>query len=134
MARKPKKMTKIYLDTNFLLIPVQFKVDIFEEISRITQNSAEIIILEPVIQELVQISESGNTKDKIAAKVALQLIKQKHLKVVPSSFKKHTDDIIVETAQKDDFVATQDKELKKRLKAKKVRIITLKNKSHLITR
>ncbi len=126
-------MAKIFLDTNFLLIPVQFKVDIFEELERIAENQPEIIILEPILGELEKISETGNTKDKTAAKVALQLIKQKHLKVVPSSFKKPVDDIIVMAVKEGDFVATQDKELKKRLKAKKVGIITLKNKSYLAT-
>lgn len=126
------EMPKVYLDTNFLLIPVQFKVDIFEELGRIIAGNPQILVLEPVMRELEKLSETANTKDKTASKVALQIIKQKHLKVVPSSLKSRADDAIILAAQKGDFVATQDKELKKRLKKKEVQIITLKNKSHLI--
>jgi len=125
-------MPKIILDTNFLLIPIQFNVDIFAELDRINPNNAEICVLDLTMQELNKIKETGNTQDKTAAKVATGLIKQKHLKVVRSSFKNSVDDTIVETAQKGDFVATQDKGLKQKLKAKKIGIITLKDKSHLI--
>ena len=121
-------MHKLYLDTNFLLIPGQFKVDIFSEIKRILEENVEICILEETISELHKIIETANIKDRYAAKLALQLTK--HLKTEPSSFD-NVDDRLVALAKQGDYVATQDGALKRRLKEKKVRIITLKQKSHL---
>ncbi|MBN1377118.1 hypothetical protein JW949_02155 [Candidatus Woesearchaeota archaeon] len=123
---------QIILDTNFLLIPEQFNVDIFKEIDRIINYPYGLYIVEGTEKELEKIKKEGNQKDKRAVNIALKLIEQKNLKTHPDSDKKtedSVDDLIVEKAR--DYVATQDKELKKRLKKKKIRIITLKQKKYL---
>ena len=45
-------MKKIILDTNFLLIPAQFKVDIFDEIDRIMIEKYQLFVLDKTIDEL----------------------------------------------------------------------------------
>jgi len=123
---------KILLDTNFLLIPSQFKVDIFSEIERIVQDSYKIYILEQTIDELNNIFEKQKGKNKDAAKLALQLIKQKDLNTIKNSQKGIVDDIILDIVDNTYIVATQDKELKNKLKDKKIKTITLRAKKYLV--
>lgn len=77
MNKKNQENTKIlFVDTNFFLIPWQFKVDIFSEFQQLLVSNYEIIILDKVIDELNSIKNSKKTKgkDKTGAKFALQLI------------------------------------------------------------
>jgi len=124
-------MKKVILDTNFLLIPGQFKVDIFTEIRRIVNTNYELYIIDGTIPELDDII--GKTKkgsDKRAAKLALDMIKQKKIKKIRSD--KIVDDALLDQANA--IVATQDGELVKKLHKKGIKTIALRNKSHLIIR
>ena len=128
-------MKKIYLDTNFLLIPIQFKVDIFGEIDRICDFPKETFVLSNTIDELRKIVLKQKGKDKEAAKIAIQIVerrvKQKSLNITAFSKETGVDDILVELADKDTIIATQDKELKRRIKEKGGKIIILKSKKYL---
>lgn len=125
----------IYLDTNFLLIPIQFKVDIFQEIDRICHFPKTLNVLKESIDELKYIIEKQKGIDRQAAKIALQIIekmdKQKSLNITAFSKESKVDDILVELAASGAIVATQDKELKKRIKEKGGKIIILKSKGYL---
>lgn len=123
---------KIILDTNFLLIPAQFKVDIFAEIERICDFSYGLFIVDKTLKELQNIAEKQSGSDKAAAKLALRLIKSKDLKIIPTKEPKSVDDLVVAMADKDTIVATQDIGLKGRLKAKGIKIITMRGKKKLI--
>ena len=131
-----KNNKKIILDTNFLMVPVQFKVDIFSEIERICSFNYELCVLDKTIEELNNIISREGTKKKTYAKVALNIIKIKKIKVLDTSSitgSEHTDDIIVEIAKNKAYiVATQDKILKKRLKVKSIHLITLRQKKYLV--
>jgi rRNA-processing protein FCF1 len=121
-------MQKILLDTNFLLIPFQFNVDIFAEIDRIILGSYKIYVLDKTIDELNSIIDDKEQKvrDRQAAKLGLQLIKAKKVSIIKTK-QGAVDDLIA--AQKDYIVATQDLGLKKRIKGKK---IVLRAKKKLI--
>ncbi len=121
--------TKIIIDTNFLLIPIQFRVDIFSEIERIMSLPYELFILDKTIMELNKIIAEQKGKDKEAAKLALQLIKGK-VNLIKTE-KGLVDDLIVELVDKDTFVCTQDMILKKRIKAKGAKLIIMKQKQYL---
>jgi len=136
----------VIVDTNFLLIPAQFKLDVFSEISRIVNTAHSVYILDRTREELEHIIESQKGKNRLAAKLALQLVlihlKTKDLKILPSpqehirpkTAEKAVDDLIVEIAAADPgkwIVATQDLELKKRLRKHGVKLIVLRQKSHL---
>jgi uncharacterized protein len=122
---------KIVLDTNFLLIPAQFNVDIFSEIERICDFSHQVCILEQSLDELNKIIVQQTGKNKAAAKLALQLVKQKGLNTIRISKKDSVDNILANLPEMEYMVATQDIELKRRLKAKNIKIITLRNKKYL---
>lgn len=125
-----KMKKRIILDTNFLMIPSQYKIDIFQEIKKIMNEPYEICVFKETITELKKIA-SGKGKDSSNAKVALLLIKQKNLKSLKNSHNLgYVDDIILNNITNEDIVCTQDKALKKRLKEKypSIKIITLNKK------
>ena len=122
-------MKKIILDTNFLMIPYQFNVDIFEEISRIMEEEYELIIFDKMIDELEKIAELKG-KDAAAARIALSLIKKKEVKII-STNEKTVDNAIIDSVDENTIVATNDKVLKEKLKNKNIKIIYLRNKKYL---
>ncbi len=126
-------MKKIILDTNFPILPFSMKVDIFSEIARIMHEPYEIVLLEEVENELHKIIREQKGKHKDSAKAALRLLeakdvkKEKGLKSQDNS-KTLVDDIIFDLADKSTIIATQDKDLKARLKAKGIKVIYLRKK------
>ena len=125
-------MKKILLDTNMLMSFGMRTVDVFSEIERICDFKYEIITLDSVIEELKGIQEKQSIKYKKAAKMALSIISRK-LKVIESGIMP-ADDGILDLAKKDKdiIVATQDMELKAKLKALGIAIIALRQKKYLI--
>jgi hypothetical protein len=124
---------KIILDTNFLLIPSQFKLDIFSEIRRIADFKYELFIIDKTIDELKEIiaSKQQKQKNKLAAKIALQLIEKYKLKKIKTE-EDLVDNAIISLANKKDYIiATQDKLLKSKLKKKSIPLIILRQKSYL---
>ena len=124
-------MKKIALDTNFLMIPWQFKVDIFSEFDRICNFNYKLYIFEESISELRNIIHKAKGKDKKAAQIALKLIKLKNINIINSE-KKDVDSLILENTGEYDYVATQDMALKRELVKKGVSLIVLRSKKHLI--
>ena len=122
----------IILDTNFLFIPSQFRVDIFSEISRLMHVPYELCVVDMGIDELEKLTGVGSGKDKAAAKLALALLKSKRVRVLKTEKHLNTDKMIVELAKSPDYiVATQDKALKRVLKSNNVPLIVLRQKSFL---
>ena len=125
-------MKNIILDTNFLLIPAQFSVDIFSEIKRIMDEEYELCIVDSTIDELNKLRKNASGRDKRAASLALQLIKAKNIRHLKTEKNLNTDKLIVELAKSPDYVvATQDAALKRVLKQNGVKIIILRQKKHL---
>lgn len=126
-------MAKIILDTNFLLIPAQFKIDIFSELERI-YGKPRIFILDRTIDELNNIIKKQKGKNKRAADLALKLVKAKKLSIIKTESNLNTDDLLLKTAKKGSYaVATQDKALKKKLKHHEVPLVVLRQKKYLRT-
>jgi rRNA-processing protein FCF1 len=115
-------MKKILLDTNFLLTVGEFKIDIFSELNRVCGFNYELFTLDKVADEIKNIIKKQKGKTKKNAEFALKLLKKIRKIKTKEGF---TDDIIAELS-KDYIVATQDNNLKKRLKGKKL-IIRQKN-------
>jgi rRNA-processing protein FCF1 len=93
------------------------------------EEDYELITLNPVIEELKKITKSRG-KDAVAAKIALELIERKDVKIINTNEKK-VDNAIVVIADKDTIVATNDRELRQRLKHKSIKTIYLRNKKFL---
>ena len=99
---------QVILDTNALMAIAEFKLDIFSELI-----GKEIVTLSGVIDELEKIQLEQRGKFKLAAKLALQILKSKGIKILKS--KGNVDNVLVEHSRKGVLVLTQDIALKKRL-------------------
>jgi len=144
-------MKKILLDTNFLMIPGQFLVDIFDGIAQAMHEPYELIVLDKSLSELEKLA-TGNSMDARAARLALALVraheessptilqkivglapqgKQKRLKVVSVSGKGYVDDALLRIADDDTLVATQDAALRRRLRERGIPCVVLVQKKHI---
>jgi len=123
---------KIILDTNFLLIPAEFGIDIFTEIERIIDFEHELCVIDKTLEELDKIMAEQKGKDKRAAKLAKDMVLRKGLKIINTTTQGNADKAILEIAEKAKIVvATQDKLLRAELKKKGAYLIGLRQKKHL---
>ena|SRR3989338_6731671 len=133
MDKRKNNYKKILLDTNFLLVPYQFRVDIFTQINRIMHFQYKIFVLDKSIEELKNIIMGQKGKNRDAAKVALKLIAIKNIGIIKAESDKKTDEVIVELSRKDNYiVATQDKDLKRSLINHGIEVIVLRQKKILV--
>ena len=124
---------KIIIDTNFLLLPGNFKIDIIQAIADLVDFDYNLCIIDKTIQELRKITQSGSGKDKLAANIALELINKDLFTILPTTEDKIVDDLILDIAKNEKIVVcTMDKGLKTLLKSLKTTIITMRSQKHLI--
>ena len=122
---------KVILDSNFLMIPFQFNLDIFQEIEYILQKQVDFVVPSAVKSELTGISSRGG-EGAPEASLALQLASRCRVVDVTLEPKETVDDAIVKASQKlGAVVATTDIELKKRLRDINVPVVYLREKSKL---
>ncbi|MBN2458197.1 twitching motility protein PilT [Candidatus Woesearchaeota archaeon] len=107
----------LVLDTNFLMIPGQFRVDIFEELEKSCYFPFQLYTTSGNIDELNRLRLKGTVKDRTAANVGLGLIKAKNLKIIAIERDKGVDDALVRLSEEGYIIATVDRGLQKRLKA-----------------
>ncbi len=122
---------KVVLDSNFLMIPFQFNLDVFQEIEYLLQKKVDFIVPSAVKSELTGISARGG-EGAAEASLALQLASRCRVVEVTLDENETVDDAIVKSSQKlGAVVATTDIELKKRLRAINVPVVYLRDKSKL---
>ena len=122
---------KVIIDTNFFLLPYQYKIDIFGELEHLLEVHHQYVISTKTIRELEELAKNKGKKGA-AAKLALKIIEinKARMEVIPSGMfvdkwiAKHA----VETGA---MVCTNDKQLKNKLKENDIRVISLKGKKHL---
>ncbi len=130
---------RVIVDTNALLIPGTFRIDIYEELK--DMGYLEIIIPEAVIKELEALSKSeGKGRTKKAAQIGHQLV-LRHLANSGSrvfierkdrSMDSDTDSEIIRVAKMQDAaVLTNDAELRRRLHQEGIPTVFLRGKNRL---
>ena len=120
-------------DTNFLLVPGQFGVDIIGELNRIIDVRFKIIIPNVVLDELTVIERKSRGKDLLAIRMAKKLAERFETVEMGRFGKRPIDDQILEFAVKNErvIVCTNDKGLKKRLRERGVPVVYLRSKKIL---
>ena len=113
---------KIILDTDFILTSLKYKVDIISELNRILDEKYAINIIDKTLDEL---------KGKKLEKLALTFLKTNNINLIKTNKLKTVDNHILDIINKNTAVATQDKDLKRELKNKDIRIITIRQKKYL---
>ncbi len=120
---------KIIIDTNALMVPAEFGVDIFSELSRLGFD--EWIVPSGVARELEGIASRGRGKGKDAARVALSLMDRCRM-IEAAGTVGNVDNLIVELAvEMKVAVFTNDAELKGRLRDSGVKVVYLRQRSYL---
>lgn len=123
---------KVILDANFLMIPAQFRIDIIEEMQSLLKRKIEPIVLTPTYRELEKIATSEHTKMGRQAELALKLAGECRVIEVKPEPNEAVDDLIARLAKECKcVVATNDQELRKKLKRIAVPTIFLRQKTHL---
>jgi len=123
---------KIILDSNFLFIPTQFKIDVFEGLTNLLNQRLEPILLSATYQELQTMAEKGSPSRRKQALLALELTKKCRLVNVKKSVEETNDDVILRIATEwKSPVATNDRELRRKLRKRDIPVIFMRGKSHL---
>lgn len=132
----------IILDTNMLLVPGQYKIDIFDELIKL--GYTEFIITNSVVRELLILSKKyKKKKDIMAVNLAMSLLDRCKIVEMDKVMEKqkilrHTDrntiadDDILDLADEIGAVATNDKKLIEDLKKKNVKVVRLRQKKILV--
>ncbi len=123
-----KQPLKVILDANFLMIPGQFKVDIFSELDRVLHVAYELFVLKGVRTELETLSVKGDLKTRRAARIGLAL--SKDLPVL-EALGSDADDEITGFSGRGTVVCTNDRALRKRVLTRGGKAVFLRQKRYL---
>jgi rRNA-processing protein FCF1 len=128
-ARNP---IKVILDSNALFVPLQFKIDIFEELKSLLPNNFEPIMLSPILHELEKLADKGSPAMRKKASFALKLAEKCRVAELDESPTSPPDDTIIKTASNWKCVVfTNDRQLRRRLRNINVPVIYVRQKSRL---
>ena len=123
---------KVILDSNFLFVPLKFKIDIFEGMVNLLKQRFEPVLLSTTYMELQRMAERGSPKLQKQAKTALKFAEKCSLVDVERGEEETNDDVIARVAaQWRCPVATNDRALKQRLRDISIPVIYLRQKSRL---
>jgi rRNA-processing protein FCF1 len=119
---------KVILDTNALMVPEQFGVEIFSELERLGYTECIVpVSVQAELRALASRAERG--KDKVAARVALGLVERCR---VQGEAERDADAAIERLALDENAaVFTNDRALKKRLSSNGITVIYLRQERYL---
>lgn len=141
------EITYIILDTNFLLVPIQFKIDIFEQIKNLITNTVKFIILQDIMSELTNIhkvEKRPKLKLEISGSIAFLNKKMNENPAdflnleLPNSNNLKIDDYLIEISNSimvnniDIYLASNDKELRRKCRNNKIKNIFVRQRKILI--
>ena len=133
MAVSKKARLKVILDANFFFIPLQFNLDVFEELEKLLNKRYIPVLLSSTKKELQGLAESTSIKTKKQALTAINLIEKCCFVPVEKSASETYDDVIVRVATESKIpVATNDRNLRKRLRQSGVAVIFMRQKQRLV--
>lgn len=114
-------MKTLILDTDFILNAVK--------------NHIDLESIKPLFPSKIQISYIDKTLDELKNKPLENLAKRyiKNFTIIKTNKDKSVDDLILDITKKDKsiIVATQDKNLKEKLKKGKIQIITIRQQKYI---
>ena len=126
------RKVKVILDSNFLFVPSQFQLDVFEELSNLLNQRIDPVLLSLTKRELEEIARKGSPKTRQQASLALKLAEKCRVVPVEKDLTETHDDVIVRVAAEWKCpVATNDRELRKRLRKMGVPVIFLRQRRRL---
>lgn len=123
------RSNSILFDTNFLFVTFEFHIDIIAELRRILGTTSNLFIYEGTIEELRAIERKGD-KNKKYLPLIVKMLHIYGFKVI-SSGETYVDDQILANLHSNVLVATNDKQLRQRIKKKWYKVLYLRQKQYL---
>ena len=128
MANLP---TKILCDTNFLLLPIRFRVDVFNTVNEIVNDIVTFYVSSKVVEEIQLLKRDAKPSFKKELKFALEMVEK--CEILEDKSELTVDDSLIHLAKKNYMVlGTTDSELRKKARKEKIKTIYLRQKRYLI--
>ncbi|MCW4051473.1 MAG: DNA-binding protein [Candidatus Bathyarchaeota archaeon] len=122
----------ILFDTNFLLVPIRFGVDIFSESERTINTIVEFLVTPGVLQEIEYLKKTAKPSFRRDLEFAEKIASQCRVLDEEVNPSEKVDDSIVRIASKLGLiVGTTDAELRKKLRAEGVKVLVLRQRRYL---
>jgi len=131
MTPKRDRSVEVIMDSNALFVPLQFKIDILDELGRLLNRHFELILLSQVRSEIEMLASERSPKIRKMAAFAMQFAEKCKYVEVPFSAETVDDAIIHVAAKNRTPVFTNDAQLRKKLRDISVPVIYVRQKSHL---
>jgi len=125
-----KTMEKIVIDTNFLMAISDLKIDVFEGIRNACNFKYQLYVLEGTLDELESFIKGSLLSKRQAASFAKKVLDTKAVKVLKIKSDKLVDNQLL--ALDGYIVATVDRSLRQGLKKKGVKVLTIRQKKHVV--
>jgi len=120
----------VLLDTNALMMPAQFQIDLFDELRNLI-GSFEPVVLSAVLQELEGLTRAKG-RHGAAARVGLALAAQCTLAESGDLESESVDAKVIEyAAQTNCMVVTNDRRIRDALNARGISVISMRNQKKL---
>lgn len=129
MADLPQK---ILFDTNFLMIPLRFGVDVFEEAGRVLSQLPEYYVTRSVLSEIRLLKQGASPSLDKELCFAEKLAERCKVLEVEAEEGETVDESILRTAvERRMIVGTTDAELRRRLREAGVKVLILRQRRYL---
>jgi rRNA-processing protein FCF1 len=128
---KDRSQVIILLDTNFLMVPIRFGVDISSEIGRIIEASFILVTTKAVVEELKRLMTQVRPGEEKEIKFALTMSSK--ITVIDDILGpgEDVDDQLIRLARNGYVVATTDSELRSRLRQIGFPVVYLRQTRHI---
>lgn len=128
MAELP---TKILCDTNFLLIPIRFGVDVFNVTDNALNDITEFYVSSRVLDEINLLRRDAKPSLDKELLFALKMAKQ--CKVIDDHSMLLVDESLIKIAKElNMIIGTTDSDLRKRARDNGVKVVYLRQKRYLV--
>ena len=118
----------VIIDTNFLLVPYQFGIDIFRQVDELIPN-VHMVIASSIVDELENLSKK-KSKTGNAAKLAMKLLAMQKIEIVGTELP--ADKWIFTYAKMHRaIVCTNDRRLRQKIKRMRLKCIVLRGKDRI---
>jgi rRNA-processing protein FCF1 len=122
----------VLLDTNFLLVPIRFGVDVFAEAERVLNQLVDFAVTPNVLGEVERLRSEAQPGFRSELDFALKVASRcKVIDAEPEEGETVDDSIVRLAASRGYVVATTDAELRRRLREVGVKVLILRQKRYL---
>jgi rRNA-processing protein FCF1 len=123
---------KVLLDSNFLFVPLHQGIDIFEELDRLLEGRVRCVVTHSIVDELERLKRDSGPSLQKEARFAIGLTKRCDLLDEGLLPCETVDESILRVAKEQGYVvATNDAELRRRLRRNGVAVVYVRQRSQL---